>query len=208
MPFSTSTSLAFGIAAGAGRNTLDMNQVDMNDPVIARILNNSYYFEGQAGFNFQHKNLVIGFSLPQFFDRILVDVQSLQTINVNPFNASISSIRVKFNLGSSLSFEPILLLKTNRTTSQWEGYGTFYVKEIVWFGGLYRQNFGAATHAGFQVSNLLQFGYSYEFPINDVSQFNFNTHEFRLTLRLGKGKVAKKKSIKPNALPIGLKRRY
>lgn len=208
VPFSTNTSLAFGIAAGVGRNTLDMNQVDMNDPVIARILNNSYYFEGQAGFNFQHKNLVIGFSLPQFFDRMLVDVQSLQTININPFNASISSIRVKFNLGSSLSFEPILLFKTNRTTSQWEVYGTFYVKETVWFGGLYRQNFGADAHAGFQVNKLLQFGYSYEFPTNDVSQFNFNTHEFRLTLLLRKEKIAKKKSIKPKALPAGLKRKY
>jgi len=206
--FTANTSLAFGASVGAGRNALDLNQVDLNDPGIARIVSNSFYFEGQTGLHFQHKKLVIGFALPQFFDRTLVDTQSLQTINVNPFHATIGSVRVKFNLGKSICFEPILLYKTNRTANQWEGYGTFYVKETVWFGGIYRQNFGAAANAGFQISKLLQFGYSYEFPTNDVSLFNFNTHEFRLTVLLGKERVAEPKRSKPKQLPAGLKRRY
>jgi type IX secretion system PorP/SprF family membrane protein len=204
---SPSSKLAFGIAAGVGRNSLDINQVDLNDPAAARMLANSFYFEGQAGFNFQYKSLVIGFSLPQFFDRNLVDTQSLQSLTANPWYASISSIRVKLKMGSSLSFEPILLYKTNGATARWESYGTFYLKDVVWLGGLYRRNMGAAAQAGFQINKLIQLGYAYEFPALEVSEFNFNTHEFRLTLLIGKERVAENRTTKPKPIPAGLKRR-
>jgi len=186
VPFSQTSGLSFGLSAGAGRNTLDGNQVDANDPVVARALNNSYFFEGQAGLNFQFKELVIGFSMPHLFDRNLIDSQSLQSIDLNPLSATVSSIRYKMNLSKSISFEPIVLMKSNPTTNQLEGYGTFRYKDMIWLGGLYRQNYGASALVGFQINNFLQLGYAYEFATNQISEFNFNTHEFNLSVQLGK----------------------
>jgi hypothetical protein len=58
---------------------------------------------------------------------------------------------------------------------------------------------------GFQISHALQVGYSYEFAANQIAELNFNTHEFRVALRLGKEKTPLSKSAKPKVLPTGLK---
>ena len=209
--FNTNTNLSFGFSAGAGRNSLDINQVDPTDPAVARLLSNSFFLEGQAGMNFQYKNLNIGFSLPQFFDRTIVDSNSLQPVNVNPFNVTISSITYKIHLSPSVSFQPMIVYKTHTNINNknvMEGYGTLYIKDAFWFGISYRQNYGAGAQVGFQISKILQLGYSHEFASSQVSELNFNTHEFRLSIRLSKGSNQIQNvppKIKP--LPKGYRRR-
>jgi type IX secretion system PorP/SprF family membrane protein len=190
VPFSKNSSLSFGLSAGAGRNTLDMSQVDPNDPVVSKVLNNNYFFEGQAGFHFRYNELIVGFSMPYLFDRNIIDTQSQQPINFNPLRTTISSIRYKINVSQSISFEPIVLVKMSQTATRIEGYGTFQYKSIIWLGGLYRQNFGASALAGFRINDFLRLGYAYEFATNDISEFNFNTHEFTISLQSGKGAAA------------------
>jgi type IX secretion system PorP/SprF family membrane protein len=180
------TSLSFGLSGGLGRNSLDISQVDPNDPAIARLLSSSLYLEGKAGVNLKHHNLNIGFSMPQIFDQSIVDANDFQKIGVNPFKTIVSSIGYKFQVSQSISFQPLVLYKLNKTTNQLEGYGTVHFREAFWLGGMYRQNYGGGALAGFQISHVLQLGYSYEFAASQNSQLNFNTHEFQLSILFGR----------------------
>lgn len=183
--FTEQTHLSFGLSAGAGRNSVDVSQVDPTDPAIARLLNSSFFLEGQAGFNFQHSNLNIGISMPQFFDRSIVDSNDLQKVGINPLNTTVASASYKFQISPLIIFQPLVLNKLTAKTNQWEGYGIAYYKDTFWLGGLYRQNYGAAALLGFKIS-LLQIGYSYEFATTQNTQLIFNTHEFQVSLRFGK----------------------
>lgn len=193
------SSLSFGLSGGIGRNLLDMDQVDPNDPTIARILSNSYFIEGQAGVNFRYKSLIIAMSLPQLFDNSIVDTQSLQTVKVNPFGSSITSIRVKFPIAREVHLEPIALVRFFQGNIQMESTALFHFGENLWLGGLWRQHYGAAGLAGFQVKKALQVNYAYEFPAGS-SDIAFITHEFRIALLLGNGKTLN--ASEPAAKPM------
>ncbi len=192
------TSLSFGFSAGAGRNALDMNQVDLNDPVVARLLSRSFYLEGQAGVNFKHQNLTLAFSMPQVFDQAIVSSNDLQSVAVNPFRATISSISYKLQLSGSFSFQPVLMYKMNKNNSQLEGYGVFYMKDVFWLGGSYKQNYSTGALIGFQIGSVMQIGYSYEFAASQISELNFSTHEFRVSFNLGKPMAGESIKSDPN----------
>lgn len=196
--FTEHTHLSFGLAAGVGRNTLDVNQVDPNDPAIARLLSNSFFLEGQAGLNLQLRNLNISLSMPQLFDRSIVDSQSLQSIGLSPLNTTIASISYKIKLSSTLSILPLGVSKITTKGNQWEAYGIAYYNDSFWLGGLYRQDYGSAGLLGFRINKVLQLSYSYEFPINQNSQLSFATHEFKVSLLFGREITPPMKAAKSN----------
>ncbi len=193
--FTEQTHLSFGLSAGAGRNSLDPNQVDSTDPLIAQLLSNSFFLEGQAGFNLQHKNLNIGISMPQLFDRSIVDATAFQKVGINPLSTTIVSASYKFQVSPTISIQPLVLTKITAKTNQSEGYAIAYYKDTFWLGGLYRQNYGAAALLGFQVSHL-RVGYSYEFATAQNSLLTFNSHEFLVSIRFGKESAEGPKSVK------------
>jgi type IX secretion system PorP/SprF family membrane protein len=185
--FTQQTYLSFGLSGGAGRNSLDVNQVDATDPTIARLLSSSFFLEGQAGLNFKHKNLNIAISMPEIFDRSTTDANSLQKVGISPLNTTVVSAGYKFQISPTISIQPLVLSKITTNTTQWVGYGIAYYKDFLWLGGLYRQNYGAAAILGFNINQALHFGYSYEFATSAVqnSQLAFNTHEIQVSLRFG-----------------------
>jgi type IX secretion system PorP/SprF family membrane protein len=199
--FTEQTYLSFGISAGPGINGLDKNKVDANDPLVAQLLSTSAFLDGQAGFNFQLKNLNIGVSIPQVFDRTPANSSSFQKIGLNPFNLAIASISYKAVLSENLSFQPLFLTKILSNSSQWEAYGIAYFKDMLYLGGLYRQNYGAAGLLGLKINDFLQIGYSYEFPINTSSDVSFNSHEVRLSLYFGNANTTKQKTNKSIPYP-------
>jgi type IX secretion system PorP/SprF family membrane protein len=199
--FSKQTYLSFGISAGPGINGLDKNKVDANDPLVVQLLSTSVFLDGQVGFNFQLKNLNLGLSIPQIFDRTPANSSSFQKIGLNPFNLAIASISYKATLSENLSFQPLFMTKILNNSSQWEAYGIAYYKDMLYLGGMYRQNYGAAGLLGFKINDFFKIGYSYEFPIDASSDISFNSHEVRLSLYLGNTKVDKEKINKSIPYP-------
>ena len=208
--FNSKTYLRFGLATGLGKNSLDLDQVDVNDPVVARLLDNSIYLQGQAGINFQYQKLNIGFSMPQLFDQSIVNATTFKQADINPFNTTVSSISYQLQLGTSINFQPVVMYKVSEKNGRFEGYGIVHFKDIFWLGGMYRQNYGAAAMTGFQISNKLRLGYTYEFTTDQISQLAFNTHEFSLALIFGKQpKDTNDRSFsdKSKTVPAGLKQK-
>lgn len=208
--FNSTSNLGFGLATGLGKNSLDLDQVDVDDPAVARLLDNNIYLQGQAGINFQYHKLNIGFSMPQLFDQSIVDATTFKQADVNPFNTTVSSISYQLQLGPNINFQPLIMYKVSEKISRFEGYGIVHFKDVFWLGGMYRQNYGAAAITGFQISNILRLGYTYEFTTNQISQLAFNTHEFSLALIFGKQpKDTNDRSFsdKSKTVPAGLKQK-
>ena len=148
--------------------------------------------------------------MPQIFDQSIVDATTFKQAHINPFNTIVTSISYQLQLGPDIKFQPIIMHKVSEKNSRLEGYGIVYFKDVIWLGGMYRQNYGTAAMTGFQISNILRFGYTYEFTTNQNSQLTFNTHEFNLALIFGKQpKDTNDRSFsdKSKTVPMGLKQK-
>lgn len=193
LPINDRTFLSFGVAFGAGRQSIDVAQInDLSDPAIAGALDKSFFLTGQAGLMLQLKKLNIGFSLPNLFENEVFSDSDFQNIGLDVLNSTVSSARYNFELSPYLDFEPSILFISNKTVdSQFKGAGTFYIKDLVWIGGIYGEESGATVFGGLNVNDFLKIGYSYDLNPPQVSGFSNGTHEFYLKFRFGKRKVSR-----------------
>jgi len=202
---SSYASLSFGFSAGIGRSSLDISQVDPNDPLVATTLSNSFSLNGQTGINFQFKTLALGVSFPQIFDNVPNNSQAFQRTQLNPFRLIVASARVKFPSTGKVKFEPIFISKTMQGVTTMEAYGVFHIGDPLRAGLLWRQNFGAAGLLGFDIAKALSINYSFEVPIGLDSSLAYNTHEFNLSVKFGQPHIDA--PAPKNKLPKDLKRR-
>ena len=194
-------NLRFGLSGGAGNYFLDpvvMNDGNSDDVALLGMLGSSYFMDGQFGVAYNLKGLKLGFALPRLFDNKVFEKANLKDVRYAQlhYNLFSASYRINFSY-SGFAFEPYVLYRMGEgITQQWEGLGTFYIKNLVWVGGSYRQNFGAAFFGGVNIKNF-KFGYAYEIPTSSIAQYTSGTHELQLSIRFGKDKNAKpkKKSI-------------
>src|SRR5690606_5877992 len=177
--------LAFGISAGM-TNSFLKDPDNPDDPAIAN--NTTSFLNGQFGLYYQVKNFNLSFGIPSFFKTYVVSDVGFNKPGIDAIKNTISSISYRFKF-NAISFEPMFIYRTSETTNQFEGLGIVRIKELVWVGGGYRQDYGAMTLAGFQLADKLKLGYAYEFSTNGVSGFNNGTHEIQLALRVGKRQV-------------------
>lgn len=177
--------LAFGISAGVTNSFLK----DPDNPDDPAIVNNTTSFlNGQFGLYYQVNNFNISFGIPSFFKTYVVSDVGFNKPGIDAIKNTISSISYRFRF-NAISVEPMFIYRTSETTNQFEGLGVLRIKELVWLGGGYRQNFGAMALAGFQLADKLKLGYAYEFSTQGVSGFNNGTHEIQLAVRVGKRQV-------------------
>jgi len=189
--FSNDTYFSFGLSGGAARNAIDVSKIDdLSDPALRGKLDKSFFFEGQAGVNFQFKKLNIGFSIPQLFKRSLLSATDLQDTKFDAFETLVSSISYRLEASPDITFEPLLLYRQDEVNGgKLGGYATLYLKQLLWVGGGYKQDYGLSAYAGFQISERIQLGYSYEFATISIPEITNKTHEFRIAVQLGKRKV-------------------
>ncbi|MBX2963561.1 MAG: PorP/SprF family type IX secretion system membrane protein [Cyclobacteriaceae bacterium] len=177
--------LSFGLSAGL-TNSFLKDPDNPDDPAVAN--NTTYFLNGQFGLSYQLKNLNIAFGIPGLFNSYVVSDVGFNTPGFDQLKNTISSLSYRFDF-SGLSFQPMVIYRTSELSNQFEALGIFTIKQLVWLGGSYRQDYGAAVLAGLQVVDKFRLGYAYEFSTDGVAEFNNGTHEIQLALRIGKKQV-------------------
>ena len=101
----------------------------------------------------------------------------------------------KFQLGNgAVALEPHVVYRVTETLpNQWEALAVLHLKELIWLGGSYRQDYGATALAGMNIKDFLAVGYAYEFANTLVNGIPDGTHEIQLRVNLGKSKDFKKR---------------
>lgn len=198
LPLSSGQTLSFGISAGGGINNLTLDEFDYtNDPTILNAAGNSWYADGNFGILYSVGELQLGFALPKLFGHPYFSRQRLGKNRFSQLKNQLYSIRYKFNVSpGAVSIEPYFLYRLNRDAqNSWEAAALLNLKDKISVGASYHNNQGIAFFLSMTIKEKFRFGYSYELPpSNDAFGFT-NSHEFHLSIRLGKQKVDQAKRL-------------
>ncbi|WP_418264115.1 type IX secretion system membrane protein PorP/SprF [Flavobacterium faecale] len=196
IPTSETFDLSFGIKATADLLNVDYTKLDrynLNDPKFQNNIDNVFSPNVGAGVYLHSDKMYVGLSVPNFF-------------SVKHFDDNISDAIVErlhyyliggyvFDLNPNLKLKPAFLTKmVSGAPLQVDVSANVLLQEKVTLGLAWRWDAAATAMAGFQVSNGLFIGYSYDFETTKLANYNSGSHEIFLRFELFK---IQKKVITP-----------
>ncbi|GIZ09150.1 membrane protein [Flavobacterium sp. UMI-01] len=186
IPTSETFDLSFGIKATADLLNVDYTKLDRyhtNDPKFQNNIDNVFSPNIGAGLYLHSDKMYLGFSVPNFF-------------NVRHFDDNISDAVVErlhyyliggyvFDFSPNVKFKPAFLTKmVSGAPLQVDVSANVLLQEKVTLGLAWRWDAAATAMAGFQVSNGLFVGYSYDFETTKLANYNSGSHELFLRFEL------------------------
>jgi len=183
-------NLSVGIMAGFNRlslNTADITLTDPNDPAITNGGNNSQLRPDiGAGVWLYSSNFYVGISARQ-----LLPQKYYFSTNQQQYTGSPTVPHFFFTAGAKLfmtdeiTFMPSVLVKqTNPVPLTYDINGKFNFQDKFWIGGSYRRSDAVAILAGFNLSSLINVGYSYDITTSALNTVSRGTHEIVIGLML------------------------
>lgn len=184
-------SIRFGLSLGAAWNKVDtekMKFVTAGDPVLSELVSNNFQPLGNAGFSFHSKTLHAGIAIPNLFSPSYVSTDAVSFSKLVPFSQVVFNVSNRFHFDKDKSVvEPYLVYRLNSSQpSQLEVATIVHLKNKVWFGASYQQNFGISAMAGLHINKMSTFGYSYTLKNIGANEMSFASHEFQLGILFGK----------------------
>ncbi len=195
--FSQKDFLRFGLSGGLGFRNIDLSQVDNpSDPALLNAIDNNLYINGNFGISFQTGYFTIGLSLPNLFEPNLNNTTTFENGTIAPLNEIIANASYRFYFGlDDYAFEPHVVYRySNVLPHQFEAVGVFHLKNVVWIGGSFRQDYGVSALGGVKIKNKMLIGYSYGLGIQSLPGIGKSTHEFNLSLQLGRERRSRRKT--------------
>jgi type IX secretion system PorP/SprF family membrane protein len=181
--------LSFGIKASANIFNLDVNKLNINpnyssDPLL-QYTGNTFTPNFGAGVYFHSNKMYLGLSAPSFFSAkkyndndVAVYTERLTTYFIGGY---------VFDLGQSVKFKPAFLAKTVQGSPlQLDVSANFLFVDKFTLGAAWRWSAAASFMAGFQVSDGLLIGYSYDLDTTQLAHYNSGSHEIFLRFELFK----------------------
>ncbi len=196
--FTEQQGMSFAITGGASMNNIELDNINdpaiLSDPALFDLVDSNVTPTASFGFNYFNGGFNLGISLPSLFKREVVGVEQFTTVELDPVKNYILMANYRLNLGDgSFALEPHLLYRVTETLpDQWEALAVLHMKNILWVGGSYRQDYGPTALLGLNVKDFMSVGYAYEFANTLVDGIPDGTHEIQIKLNLGKSKNFKK----------------
>lgn len=150
---------------------------DPNDPIIP--------YNGEkgstipdlgAGLYYNNDNLYVGISS----SHILEPEVDLSTVNYIYARHYYGMIGYKFDLTPSLALTPSIHAKYDGTTFQSDFNANLHINDKIWVGASYRLEDAIVLMAGFKVLQNLKIGYSYDYNMSELNDYNNGSHEIFL----------------------------
>lgn len=177
--------LSFGIKASGNIFNLDTDKLDpaqANDPNLQNF-NNEFSPNFGAGVYLHSDKLYLGLSVPNF----------LQDAKYNDNEVAVFQERMNFyfiggyvfDLSQSIKFKPAFLTKmVTGSPLQVDASANFLFFDKFMLGGAYRWDAAVSALAGFQVTDGLFIGYSYDMETTNLRRYNSGSHEVFLRFEL------------------------
>jgi len=178
--------LSFGIKGSM--NLLDVRYSDLNsfhpnDPKLSKDIVNQFSPNIGAGVYFYNKKSYIGLSVPQFLQTERYDDNVYATMQ-NRMNFYFMGGHV-FDLNPNVKFKPAFLLKAvTGAPLQADITANFLFSEKFILGAAYRWDAAVSGLVGFQISDGLMIGYSYDAETTKLAKYNSGSHEIFLRFEL------------------------
>lgn len=180
-------NLSVGVMAGLNRislNTQDITLTDPNDPAIKNGQNSHWRPDVGAGVWLYSSNYYFGISARQLLPQNYYFGTSTLTSSPTVPHFFLTA-GVKLFMTDEITFLPsVLVKKTNPVPLTFDVNGKFNFQDKFWVGGSYRRNDAVAILAGFNLSSLVNVGYSYDITTSALNTVSRGTHEIVLGLML------------------------
>jgi type IX secretion system PorP/SprF family membrane protein len=185
IPMSDDYKLSFGIKASGNLFNLDVNQLnpaDASDPNLQNF-NNEFSPNFGAGLYLHSDKLYFGLSVPNF----------LQDSKYNDNEVAVFQERMNFyaiggyvfDISPSVKFKPAFLTKlVTGSPLQVDASANFLFFDKLMLGGAYRWDAAVSALAGFQVTDGLFIGYSYDMETTELRNYNSGSHEVFIRFEL------------------------
>ena len=177
--------LSFGVKASGNIFNLDTDKLDpaqANDPNLQNF-NNEFSPNFGAGVYLHSDKLYLGLSVPNF----------LQDSKYNDNEVAVFQERMNFyfiggyvfDVSPSIKFKPAVLTKmVTGSPLQVDASANFLFFDKFMLGGAYRWDAAVSALAGFQVTDGLFIGYSYDMETTQLRRYNSGSHEVFLRFEL------------------------
>ena len=185
IPMNEDYKLSFGIKASGNIFNLDIDKLtpaDQNDPNLQNF-NNEFSPNFGAGVYLHSDKLYLGLSVPNF----------LQDSKYNDNDVAVFQERMNFyfiggyvfDIGPSIKFKPAVLTKlVTGAPLQVDASANFLFFDKLMLGGAYRWDAAVSALAGFQITDGLFVGYSYDMETTELRNYNSGSHEVFLRFEL------------------------
>lgn len=187
VPTSDYYKLAFGLKATANLLNVDFTKLTQQpgDPELQYNIDNRFSPNIGAGVFWYSENSYIGLSVPNF----------LETRHFDGTNNSVARERMHyhfiggyvFDLNPTLKFKPSVLVKAvDQAPLQVDFSANFLFNEKLTLGVAYRWSAALSAMVGFQITDGLMAGYSYDAETTKLANYNSGSHEIFLRFELFK----------------------
>jgi type IX secretion system PorP/SprF family membrane protein len=185
IPMNEVYKLSFGVKASGNIFNLDTDKLDpaqANDPNLQNF-NNEFSPNFGAGVYLHSDKLYLGLSVPNF----------LQDSKYNDNEVAVFQERMNFyfiggyvfDVSQSIKFKPAVLTKmVAGSPLQVDASANFLFFDKFMLGGAYRWDAAVSALAGFQVTDGLFIGYSYDMETTQLRRYNSGSHEVFLRFEL------------------------
>jgi type IX secretion system PorP/SprF family membrane protein len=179
-------TLSFGLQGGlinVEEQLTDLVTIDPNDPQFSNDIPNKLMPNFGFGTYYHTDKFYAGMSIPRFLenkiDPYLMKVES-NKLNMHEWHYYLYSAYV-FDAGENVKCKPSTMIKAVAGAPV-EADVTFNVlfKEVFWIGVSYRTEDAVALITQYQLTKQLRFGYSYDYSLTKLQDYNSGTHEFTI----------------------------
>lgn len=185
IPMNEVYKLSFGVKASGNIFNLDTDKLDPSNPIDPNLqnFNNEFSPNFGAGVYLHSDKLYLGLSVPNF----------LQDSKYNDNEVAVFQERMNFyfiggyvfDVSPSIKFKPAVLTKmVTGSPLQVDASANFLFFDKFMLGGAYRWDAAVSALAGFQVTDGLFIGYSYDMETTQLRRYNSGSHEVFLRFEL------------------------
>lgn len=187
---SNGTQLAFGIKGGINLLNIDYNKLllrNPGDPAFQNNINNRLSPVIGAGlFLYNTDRWYVGLSSPNLLETTHYD--DIKVSNAIEKMHLFATAGYVFDLSASTKFKPAIMAKmVGGAPLALDGSANFMFNEKLTLGLAYRWDAAISALAAFQVSNNIMIGYSYDYGLQELANYNAGSHELFLRFELGNG---------------------
>lgn len=179
---------SFGVNAGGSLLDVDFTKGDFefeNEPAIGENQINEFYPIIGAGTFLYAEHWYLGLSVPNLLTSTLYnDAVAVVEEDKSQFNFIGGYV---FDVSDQLKFKPAFLINyIDKSPVNVNLSTNFLIRDVFTVGASYRLDNAVSALAGFQISNTMFLGYSYDYSTNAFQSYNDGSHEVILKFYLGR----------------------
>ena len=186
--------LSFGLSLGFEQNRILFDRVKADVPVEITLINNAAQnsnFDANFGLSYHYKGLNLGVAGYQLFGNknVLINSETKQEFNFVFERHMVGTASYRLVIKPETFYiDPLITLRTGVGIKPQADFAAMAnIKDKLWIGAGYRQQYGMDFMAGTTLANKLTIGYAYGLSAGNIKKLSQNSHEVILGFKL-KGK--------------------